>query len=192
MSVFFVHDYRSRYRYFSSEPVEQVQVTFSCLKKVWEVAKQKLMLLPRRILAQEQAFEQTLKFEDSEVKILYSGRLSEKRIRMKFYFFLQKQRTKHIVLLVGESLLLPLSGLMALLPGPNIFFGVLALLMYTHWQALRGINKLLKKSYQFLPQPALNDWERAAKAKRVQRFPEVLESLEREYGLKSFRKILWR
>lgn len=192
MPVFFVHDFRSRYRYFSSDPVHQVQITFSRLKKFWEIAKQKLMLLPARTLAQEQAFERALKLKESETQIFYSGRLSERRMRTKFYFFLQRQRTKHIVLLVGESLLLPLSGLMALLPGPNVFFGVLALLIYTHWQALRGINKLLKMNYQFLPQPLLKDWETAARARQLQTFPDVLKTLERAYGLKSIRKILWK
>lgn len=192
MPVFFMHDYRSRYRYFSSDAVHQVQITFSRLKKLWEAAKQKLMLLPMRTLAQEQAFERVLKLETSDVQILYSGRLSEKRIRTRFYFFLQKQRTKHIVLLIGEALLLPLSGLMALLPGPNVFFGVLALLMYTHWQAFRGINKLLKMNHQFLPQPLLKDWEVAARAREVQNFPDILRTLEGAYGLKSIHKILWK
>jgi len=190
IQFFFVQDYRHKYRYFSSEPVHQIQADFSRLKEIWELAKKKLMLLPQKILVQEQTFEKILKIEQHEIRIHYSGHLGKKRMNIKFYFFLQKQRTKHILLLIGETLLLPISGFMALLPGPNVFFGILALIMITHWQSLRGINKLLKKEYLFIPSKTLKEWEQAVKENNEDDFIRILEKIAKDYDIHNIQKIL--
>jgi hypothetical protein len=156
------------------------------------VAKKKLMLLPQRILRQEQAFGNILKLKEKKIQVIYSGRLKDKRIKIKFYFFLQKQRTKHVFLLIGETILLPISGLAALLPGPNVFFGVLALLMITQWQALKGINRLLKKEHEFIPSLLLAEWEQAIESKKEEDLPEILEKIKKEYNLDNIHKILWK
>jgi hypothetical protein len=192
MRFFFVQDYKKHYRYFSSEPFNQIQVRTSRWKKLWELAKKKLMLLPQRILRQEQGFARALKLEEKKIQIFHSGRLDEKKIKHKFYFFLQKQRTKHILFLVGELILLPLSGLAALLPGPNVFFGVLALIMVTHWQALRGINRTLSKEQEFIPSPLFHDWEQALEQRGEAKFPQILEKIEKEYSLDGIRQVLWK
>lgn len=192
MHFFFVKDYREKYRYFSEKPFHQIKVEFSRWKEVWEKARQKLMLLPRKILVQEQAFEQVLKTEGNQVSILHSGHCTDQRIKVRFFFFLQRQRTKHILLLIGETILLPISGLAALLPGPNVFFGVLALLMITHWQALRGINRLAKKDALFIPNPILEKWERAIKNKNEEEQANALEKMAEEFDLEHLQKILWK
>lgn len=192
MRFFFTQDYRHKYRYFSSEPIAQIQIKLSRWKELWERAKEKLMLLPQRILRQEQAFRRALKLQENKIQIFHSGRLEEKRIRHKFYFFLQKQRTKHIFLLIGETLLLPISGLAAILPGPNLFFGVLALLMITHWQALKGINRVLKKEHQFIPSSLFEEWERVLKSKEEENFSQILKEIEDKYNVKDIHKVLWK
>jgi len=192
MRFFFVRDHIRKYRYFSSEPVNQIKVKSSRWQGIWELAKKKLMLLPQRILRQEQAFGKVLKLEEKKIQIFHSGRLDKKRIKIKFYFFLQRQRTKHIFLLIGEALLLPLSGLAVLLPGPNVFFGYLALLMITHWQALRGINRLLKKEYEFISSSLFKDWEQTLKSKKEESFGRILEKIEKEYNLHNIHKVLWK
>jgi hypothetical protein len=192
MRFFFVRDYKKHYRYFSSEPFSQIQVNPPRWKKLWALAKKKLMLLPQRILRQEQAFARVLKLEEKKIQIFHSGRLDEKKIKHKFYFFLQKQRTKHILFLAGELLLLPISGLAALLPGPNVFFGVLALILITHWQALRGINRTLKKEQEFIPSPLFHDWEQALEHKGEGEFPQILEKIGKEYNLDGIHKVLWK
>jgi hypothetical protein len=159
MKFFFVRDHSRKYRYFSSETLTQIKVKSSRWKKIWELAKKKLMLLPQRVLRQEQAFGKALKLEEKKIQVFHSGRLDEKRIKSKFYFFLLRERTKHIFLLSGETLLLPISGLAVLLPGPNVFFGYLALLMITHWQAFKGINRLLKKEHEFISSSFFKEWE---------------------------------
>ncbi len=192
MRFFFVKDHREKYIFFSAKPIRQIQLNFSRWKKIWEEAKQKLMLLPRKNLAQEQAFEQILRTEDTQVEILYSGNCSEQRIRVRFFFFLQRQRTKHIFLLIGETILLPISGLAALIPGPNVFFGVLALLMITHWQAFRGINRLSKKDYVFTPVSSLKEWEQALKQANSDELARILDKIAQDYKLEHLHKILWK
>jgi hypothetical protein len=192
MKFFFVRDKSRKYRYFSSETLSQIKVKSSRWKEIWELAKKKLMLMPQRVLRQEQAFARVLKLEDKKIKIFHSGRVEEKKIKIRFYFFLQRQRTKHIFLLSGEALLLPLSGLAALLPGPNVFFGYLALLMITHWQAFKGINRLLKKEHEFISSSLFKDWEQMIESKKEDSFGQILEKIEKKYNLRDLHKVLWK
>ena len=192
MDFFFVLDFRGKFRFFSPHPAEEIQVKFSRLKKIWEAAREKLMLLPPRILRQEQAFERAMKLETAEVTIKHAQGTSEKKIRRRFFFFLQKQRSKHILLLILETLLLPISGLMALLPGPNVFFGILALLLLTHWQALRGINRLGKIRPHFIPSTLLGTWEGKLEAGDISEYPEILSRIESEYRVADAAKILYK
>ena len=192
MDFFFVQDYRQKYRFFSSESQSPIQVEFSRLRKFWEKAKEKLMLLPYPILKQDQAFERMIKIKEDQIKILYSGSLDMKKVKSKFYFFLQKQRSKHIALLIGESLFLPISGVAAFLPGPNVFFYALALLMIVQWQALRGINRLFKKEQSFVISEALREWEEALEHPDDSIIPDVLAKIEKEHSLFNISKILWK
>jgi len=192
MKFLFVQDYHHKYRYFCLEQSSQIQVKFSRWQKIWDKARKKLMLLPAKEIHQEQALARALKLEEENVQIMVSGLLSPKKLKSKFYFFLQKQRTKHIFFLIGETLLLPLSGLAAILPGPNVFFGVLALLMITHWQALRGTNRLLKKTPQFIPTSLLKEWEEALKLEKEEHLISILDKISSAYGLPHIRKLLWK
>jgi hypothetical protein len=192
MDFFFVRDTRGKYRFFSSEPEKDISIPVSRSKRAWEMAQKKLTLLPQRSLRQEQAFIRVLKIEDESISISHSGCRPEKRIGMRFFFFLQKQRSRHIGLLIGETLLLPLSGLAALLPGPNVAFAALALLMVTHWQALKGINRLARKKHEFRVSPAFAAWEDAVSLSQPERYAGILQAIEQEYPLSGLSKILWR
>jgi hypothetical protein len=150
------------------------------------------MLLPQRLLRQEQAFEKGLKLRESSMRIFVSGRTDEKKTKLKFYFFLQRQRTKHIVLLIGETILLPISGLAALLPGPNVFFGALALIMITHWQALRGITRIVGKRHEFAISSLLSQWEEAVENKNYDHFTPILNKITEKYQIENIQKILWK
>jgi hypothetical protein len=192
MHFFFVQDYRSKYRYISSQPIQSIPVRLPRLEKIWIEARKRLMLLPKRILAQEQAFEMVLKFKGEAIQIFHAGRLDEKKIKRKFFLFLQKQRSKHTLFLLAEGLLLPLSGLLALLPGPNIFFGILALIMITHWQALRGINRLSRKSHRLIPEQNIEEWERALESNREEDFYPILEKMAKKFAIADLHKILYK
>jgi len=192
MELFFIRDHREKYRFFSSEPEKDISIPVSRTKRAWELAQKKLTLLPPRILRQEQAFMRILKIEDEAVSIHHSGLRPEKRIRLRFALFLYKQRSKHILILIGETLLLPVSGLAALLPGPNVAFAALALLMITHWRALQGINRLSRKKLDFIVTPLFADWEAACGRAQEERCAEILNKIEKEYRLSQVSKILWK
>jgi hypothetical protein len=192
MTFFFVKDSRHKYRFFSSQPEKDLTIQVSRSKKIWEQAKKKLLLLPPRLLSQEQAFIGVPKSGEESVPIVFASCRPEKRVRFRFSFFLQKQRSKHILLLIGESILLPISGLAALLPGPNVFFYFLALLMITQWQALRGINRLVRKRHEFHPSSAFCQWEDAVTAGEEGDYPRILQRLEAEYRLARLDRILWK
>jgi hypothetical protein len=192
MAFYFARDHRQKYRFFSADPERELNVGASRTKKIWELAKKKLLRLPQRTLRQEQAFIKALKLDAESVSIVHSGCHSEKRLRFRFSLFLNKQRSKHIILLVGESLVLPVSGLAALLPGPNIFFYALALLMITQWQALRGINRLARKKFDFRADASFLEWEKAVSEAREDRYDAILRQIEAEHGLSQLNKILWK
>ena len=192
MEFFLARDYHHKFRFFSSEPIHQIKAEFSRLKKIWATARKKLMLLPQRILRQEQAFENISRIKTNEISIYFSGKDSERKIRILFFLFLQKQKTKHLFLLIIETILLPLSGLMALIPGPNVFFGILALIMITHWQAFRGINQLGKKTLSFTSSVSLKEWEQTLAKKDPTAFPAALKKIEQEFGINDIQKILYK
>jgi hypothetical protein len=191
MIFFFVQDHKGRYRYFSSEPAKPVDIKVSKPKEAWEMAKKKLTLLPKRTLLMEQAFERALRSKGAPLRILYAGSTEAEKIRFRFSFFLQKQRTRHIVVLAVEALLVPVSGLAAILPGPNVAFYALALLMITQWLALRGIGKTLRAEHEFVPDELLADWEKAVTAGDEGRYPALLDALESGHHIRDVHRILW-
>jgi hypothetical protein len=192
MTFFFVRDYRHRHRFFSAEPLGPLPAKFSKSRAIWETAKKKVTGLNPRMLLQEQAFERGARPGDDPVRILHSGHSEDKAVRTQFFFFLQRQRTRHILVLAAEALALPISGLAALLPGPNILFYFLAVLMVIQWQALRGISRILRREHEFVPDPLLAEWEAAVEARAEARFPVLLARLETVHGLPSARKLLWK
>jgi len=189
---FFLRDASRKFRFFSSAPPTRIPIQFSKSRKIWEVAKKKLSLLPARTLYQEQAFIDVLKSGEDPARIAYGDGQPEKRIKIRFYFFLQRQRTRHIAFLVGETILLPLSGLAMLLPGPNVFFGALALLMFTHWKALRGISRLFRLRHEFVPSPLIAAWEQALESGPESEFEPILKKLEAELHLPHPEEALWK
>jgi hypothetical protein len=192
MNFFFVRDYRRRPRFFSAEPLGSLPAKFSKSRAIWETAKKKVTGLNPRTLLQEQAFEHGGRPGDAAIRILHSGHADGPAVRTRFFFFLQRMRTRHLLILAGEAIVLPVSGLAALLPGPNIVFYALAILMVIQWQALRGITRLLHKDHEFLPDPLLAEWEAAVEARDEARFPGILERLEKAHGFGSARQVLWK
>jgi hypothetical protein len=190
MMFFFVKDGKGRYRYFSSEPARPVDVKFSRSKEAWELAKKKLTILPKRTLRMEQAFEKVFKHKPSPIRVLYAAGTEEDKIRFRFSFFLQKQRTRHIIILAAEAVVLPFTAITAILPGPNIFFYALALLMVTQWFALKGIGRTLRAEHEFIPDGSLAEWERAVDAGEKDRRDELLEAIEKAHGVHGLKGIL--
>jgi hypothetical protein len=86
----------------------------------------------------------------------------------------------------------PVTGLAAFLPGPNIIFYFLAILMIIQWQALRGITRITRKDCEFVADPLLAEWEAAIEAHDEARFPGLLERIEKTHGLPYPRRLLWK
>ena len=192
MTFFFVQDHRRRNSFFSSEPFGVGDVKPSKSREVWEKAKKKVTGLSPRMLLQEAAFARAGAAGPEPVRILHSDRLDEKKARLRFFFFLQRQRTRHVVVLAGEAILVPVSGLAAILPGPNVFFYFLAVLMIIQWQAARGLSRLGRKKAEFVPSPLLAEWEAAVEAGDESRYPDILARIESAYGVEDVRKVLWK
>ena len=192
MDFFFVRDYRRRPHFFSAGPLGPLPADFSKTREVWEKAKRKVTSLDPRTLLQEQAFEHGGRPGEGPLRILHSGHSDDRAVRTRLFLFLQRQRTRHIVILSGEAVIVPVTGLAALLPGPNILFYALAILMVIQWQALRGITRILRRDHEFVVDPLLAEWEAAVEARDEARFPELLERLGKAHGLPSPRKLLWK
>ena len=192
MDFFFVRDYRNRPRFFSAGPLGPLPANFSKTREVWEKAKKKVVSLNPRLLLQEQAFEHGGRPGQGPIRILHSGRHDERSVRARLFLFLERQRTRHIVVLAGEAVVVPITGLAALLPGPNIIFYVLAILMVIQWQALRGIGRIIRGKHELVVDPLLAEWEAAVEARDEARYPELLDRLEKVHGLPSPRKLLWK
>ncbi len=153
---------------------------FSRTREVWETAKKKVTGLSPRLLLQEQAFELAGRPAEDRLLILHAGRHDERTLRRRLFLFLERQRTRHIVILALEAVLVPVTGLMAVLPGPNIIFYALAIIMIIQWQALRGIGRTLRRNYDLGCDPLLREWEAAVEARDESRYPELLDRLEKE------------
>jgi len=192
MDFFFVRDYRRRPRFFAAEPLGPLPENFSRTRAVWEKAKRKVTGLDPRTLLQEQAFAHGGRPGPGPLRILYAGDPDGRSVRTRFRFFLRRLKTRHIVILAAEALVVPVTGLAALLPGPNIIFYALAIVMIIQWQALRGIDRILAKDYEFTVHPLLAEWEAAVEAADEARFPELLDRIEKTLGLPSPRKLLWK
>ncbi|MBD3413166.1 MAG: hypothetical protein GF421_01890 [Candidatus Aminicenantes bacterium] len=192
MEFYFVKDFKKKYRFFSSQPDQQIQVTFTKWKKMWEEAKRRLMLLPPKILFQELAFERGIKTKESECRIYFAAHQNQSQIQTRFLSFLRKQRVKHIWFLAIETLFLPLSGLMAFLPGPNIFFYVLFLIMFTQWRALIGIKRLIHAHHTFVGSSLLDEWDSAVNSENPEMLESVIQKIEKKLTIKKIRKILYQ
>ena len=76
-----------------------------------------------------------------KLKITAPGRRL-KRIKLIFKVWIQKEKIKRLILVVLESLVIPFTPILALLPGPNIFFYIPALLLYYHLTSYLGLRKV--------------------------------------------------
>jgi len=191
ITYFFVKDARKDPRLFCSEPPGPMPAKFSKSKEIWEAAKKKLLLLPARTLRQEEALAKALRISEPAVTVLH-GAAEEKHINLRFHFFLNKRRSQRLLLLIGEGILAPITGIAALLPGPNVIFYALALIIITHWQSLRGIRALLGKKHEYQVDSVLTEWEQAVAEGRETDYPAIISRMEQTHNLKDLRKVLWK
>ena len=87
--------------------------------------------LPR--LARYLSREQTLgKLEQHRLVVSTSEPWNEERVRLALALWLKRLRLRRFFFVLLEALAMPVTGFMALLPGPNIFFYGLFVLFFFH------------------------------------------------------------
>lgn len=57
-----------------------------------------------------------------------------------FRIWIHKEKVKRLIFVVIEGIILPFTPILAILPGPNIFFYIPALLFYYHYRSYRGLR----------------------------------------------------
>lgn len=82
------------------------------------------------------------KLKECDIVLKTEKKTKEKRVRLVFKIWLNKEKAKRLFLVVIEALLIPFTGFLALLPGPNFFFYVPALLFYYHFTSYRSLCKV--------------------------------------------------
>jgi len=90
-------------------------------------------LSKENILARLKEYDIVLKTEKKTTK---------KRAKLFFKIWLNKEKAKRLVLIILEALIIPFTGILVLLPGPNFFFYVPALLFYYHFTSYRSLRKV--------------------------------------------------
>ena len=79
---------------------------------------------------------------DYDIEIKTEKQIDDEHIRRRMKIWIHKEKTKRIFLLFIEAILIPFTGLLAILPGPNFFFYVPALLFYYHLISYIGLKKV--------------------------------------------------
>lgn len=72
----------------------------------------------------------------------YKGNKRDLRVQGVFSIWLKKEKAKRLFFVILEALVIPFTPILALLPGPNVFFYIPALLLFYHYTAYRGLRKV--------------------------------------------------
>jgi len=114
-----------------TSPKKWIQKGIDILKK--NAPKVLNYLSKQKVLAQ---------LKECKVIIKTKRKTKEKRIKIVFKLWIQKEKMKRLILVIIEFLILPFTPILALLPGPNVFFYVPALLLYYHLTSYLGLRKI--------------------------------------------------
>ena len=79
-----------------------------------------------------------------DFKVILKSNKSRKhsKVKLAFKFWLKKEKGKRLFQLIVLGIILPVTPLLAILPGPNIFFYVPFLLFYFAWISYKGLRKV--------------------------------------------------
>jgi hypothetical protein len=77
-------------------------------------------------------------------RVVLQSKKRRKRSQMRraFKIWLSKEKGKRLFQLIILGIILPVTPLLAILPGPNIFFYIPFLLFYFAWISYKGIRKV--------------------------------------------------
>jgi hypothetical protein len=77
-----------------------------------------------------------------QIIIKTSEKKGQKKIKHNFRLWIQKEKSKRFIWLIIDALVIRFTGFLAILPGPNFFFYVPALLFYYHLNSFLGLRKI--------------------------------------------------
>jgi hypothetical protein len=92
-------------------------------------------LSKQKVLAHLKECKVTIEVENDD-------KVTDKTVKRAFKVWVQKERFKRLIFVILESLVIPATPILAMLPGPNVFFYVPALLIYYHFTSYRGLSKV--------------------------------------------------
>lgn len=67
---------------------------------------------------------------------------TDEKAKSLFKTWIKKKKARRLLFVIIEALIIPFTGFLALLPGPNFFFYVPALLFYYHLMTYRSLRKI--------------------------------------------------
>jgi hypothetical protein len=76
------------------------------------------------------------------IEIEEDDNVDNNTVKTAFKVWVQKERFKRLIYVILESLIIPATPILAMLPGPNVFFYVPALLLYYHFISFQGLSKV--------------------------------------------------
>jgi hypothetical protein len=96
--------------------------------------------LESKIDPEESLMKRLRKAESLEV--VYPARFKESLVRRRFAKFIRRRGRHHWRGFIMNFFLLPVTGAMMLLPGPNVFFGWNAFRLISHYLAREGVRRV--------------------------------------------------
>jgi len=76
--------------------------------------------------------------EHGNLEVIYPSKMDNERVRKSMEEMMHERTEKHLQRVYGATALLPVSLLMGLLPGPNVFFAWNCYRLYSNYQAWKG------------------------------------------------------
>lgn len=83
-----------------------------------------------------------MNLKDYKTRLKTSKPMDDEDLEKFFKLWIQKEKLKRLFFVIIEGIILPFTPILAVLPGPNVFFYVPALLFYYHLRSLLGLRKI--------------------------------------------------
>jgi hypothetical protein len=83
--------------------------------------------------------------QTKKIELVHPARFREHLVKRRFFRFLRRRTMYHTRWLLINLMLLPVSSLMMILPGPNVFFGWNAFRLISHHLAREGGKRVLSE-----------------------------------------------
>ncbi len=108
------------------------------VEKALEIARKGFPTILRAIARQKVLSE----LKEYEIEIIFKGNEKDEQVISALKSWLQRKKMRRVLYIIVELLLMPLTWLMALLPGPNIFFYFLFIFLFFHFKSFLHLSKL--------------------------------------------------